>query len=133
MKVLRRTTDNVVHLLAFGLLAVLFGFVRADALGYALGLGFGVLAVRGFRNGVYVGPDTVVVRDTFRTHRVPRSRIDRVDIDSRASLFGAATVLVLDDGTKVPLWALQPGRKRGTKLHEAHVAVLADVQKALAS
>ena len=132
-RVLRRRRDNVMHLVAFGLLALLFSFGRGDWLGAAVGLVFAVGAVRGFRNGLYVGPTDVVVRETFRSRRIARDAIARVDIEPRASVFGAATVLVLDDGSTVPLWALHPGRKKGAKLHEAHVGVLAEVQKALAS
>ena len=131
MQVLRRQTDNTMHLVAFGALALLFGLGRGDVVGIVAAVALGIVAVRGFRNGVYVGAEDVVVRDTFKSRRIPRRDIVRADIDPRASVFGAATVLVLADGERVPLWALQPGRKKGPKMHEAHVAVLQDVQKAL--
>lgn len=131
-RVLRRRLDNVMHLVAFGLLALLFAFGRGDAAGVVVGIALAVIAVRGFRNGVYVRADDVVVRETFRSRRVSRDSIARVDIDPSASWFGAAIALVLHDGAKVPLWSLQPGRKKGEKLHRALVAVLADVQQALA-
>jgi hypothetical protein len=131
MQVLRRTSDNVLQLVSFAGLGVAIALLRADAAGLALGAVLVAVGVHSARSGVYLTPSGIVVRNVFRTRRVPWDDVDRAD-------FGAAghprlpVVLIRrhSDQPPVPLWCLQPPPRRQRR-DEAHVAVLQQVQKAL--
>jgi hypothetical protein len=131
MRVLRRQADNIVQLLSFGLVAVVVIGVRRDLLGLLIGAPAAVVAVRAFRNGLYVDDQAVTVRNTFRTVRLPRSEVERADLGRAGTAPMPVVVVKRRGGEPVPLWCLQP-RGRGRKGQEAAVRVLADVQKTLA-
>jgi hypothetical protein len=134
-RVLRRTGDNVVQFASFGLVAAAFLLIRHDVLSLVIGLPLGVLAVRTLRNGVYISPRRVVVRNTFRSDTLDRADIERAVIVRTGPTKFPAVVIQRHDGTAVPVWCIQStSRSRGIRSKGGPtglVATLQEVQRAL--
>lgn len=130
MPVLRRRADNLVQLLSFGGVALLVLVVRHDLLSVVLGVPLCILAVRTGRAGVYLRPDELVVRNTFRTFRMPWDDVDRVDVGRAGRPSLPCVVVRTTSGQAVPLWCLQPST-RGRKGESKQVRVLQEVQQAV--
>jgi hypothetical protein len=130
MTVMRRGADNAVQFASFLGLGLLVAAVRRDAPSLLAAAALAVVAVRAARNGLYVGDDAVVVRNTFRTDRVPRDDIERVTIE-RAGLLVKLPVVVLRrrHDRPVPLWCLMPGGRGRAAM--GRIEVMTRVQKAL--
>jgi len=130
MQVLRRGVDNVVQFASFAGVAVALVAVRRDLAALAAAAVLGVLAVRAARNGLYVGDDAVVVRNTFRTDRVARADLERVDLGHEGLVVKLPVVVLRRrDADPVPLWCLMPGTRGRGRM--ARVEVMRRVQKAL--
>jgi hypothetical protein len=131
MRVLRRRADNVVQAVSFGGLALLLLALRRDLFSVLVGLPLLMLATRTLRNGVYVNDDAVVVRNTFRSFRVPWAEFDRLDL-GRAGRLPMPVIVVRRHAGKgvVPLWCIQPPG-RGRRGRQAEVDMLDRVQKAV--
>ena len=130
MRVIHRQADNVAHFVSFGLLALAFAGLRRDLLGVVIALPLAVLAVRGLRNGLYVDDRTVVVRNTFATHRIGRDDVERVDLSRAGRPPLPAIVIRRRSGKPIALWSVMPAG-RGRRAQQVLVPVLAEVQRAL--
>jgi hypothetical protein len=130
MPVLRRPVDNVTQLASFGALGLAIALLRRDLAGLVAGIVLVVLAVRTARTGVYIDDDAVVVRNTFRTFRIPRADIERVDIARAGRPSLPVVTITRADGRSVPLWCIQPST-RGRRGMDRQVTLLKGVQEAL--
>jgi hypothetical protein len=137
-RVLRRTGDNVVQFASFGVVAAAVLLIRHDVLSLVIGLPLAVLAVRTLRNGVYIGPRQVVVRNTFRSDTLKRADIERAVIVRTGPTKFPAVVIQRHDGSGVPVWCIQStSRSRGIRSTRSKggptglVATLQEVQRAL--
>lgn len=67
-----------------------------------------VIAVRGWRAGLYVNDQVLMLRNPFRTYRFNWNEIERFRIGSRALFPGPATLLDLRDGRTLNVLSLCP-------------------------
>ncbi|HZQ28452.1 MAG TPA: PH domain-containing protein [Acidimicrobiales bacterium] len=131
MRVLRRKSDNVLQLVSFAGLGAAIAVLRQDLPGLAVGAVLVTIGIHTARSGLYLTPDGLVVRNLFRTWRMPWDDVERVDLGSAGHPRLPVVMIRRRSGKpSVPLWCLQPSPRRQRR-EQAHVAVLKEVQAAL--
>ncbi len=92
-----------------------------------------VIAIRGWRAGLYVDEAALVLRNPFRTYRFDWNEIERFRIGSRALFPGPATLLDLRDGRTLNVLALCPPSPFVRSSNRAVAAIVMDLNSRVES